>query len=947
MSDVVGTTIGDYRVDAVIGAGRTGEVYRVSHVKFDTVQLALRVFTPAIAEARGFKTRFFEYAQGAGALVHPHVVRLRDAAEDDRRWFLAMDLMSGATLQSMRPGSAVTEWLAAAWPLVDAIRQAAEGVAAGHAAGLVHGGIHLGNLFVTDAAGTAPQIKVGDLGIAMVAADDSDAPSKDKDVFALGCALYALTTGRDAFPKDAARFASGGNAAFVPPKRLVRGFPDALDTIVSRALATDPRDRFESCAAFAAALRDSVVVAGLTAPGRAVPAGAASGSGAANLLEATVTMPAAKQAPPARPQPSIKPGSQSVPRVHVLDGSGNRIDREFVRNSGLRIGRGEGNDIILKSSAISQEHARIDWLDNRVTITDLGSTNNTLVAGQRLMPQVPHEWEEQWVQIGPYWLWLETPPPEYDDRIEIRLDQRSRAMTITPGKPVTCRVTLSNQTDKIQQVELSVDGIPSQWVEGTRTRHHLPLVEQRDADLVISVPRTPEGRAGTYTVTVRVHSTTDPTLKPGAATATWTVEPFEATKVMMAPAKASGMRSAVYSLTLLNNGNRDVTYVITGSDSDRKLEYSLSAEGYPSTSRLSIEVPHGERLDVRAQVLATRRWFGSSAPHNFTLQAQPADGQQEVKVEGHFLHRAVFPVWAIALAPVLIIGLIMLLPWLMRPQVRTVYLDPVNPEIGATFTVHWDAQRARRVRVFLNEVPVQPDPDAEAGMLVIPNGVRKDGTVRVVVSNFFGQATASVPISTNPIEVQLPLLEATVEPREVAPGGEVKVSWSASRAERVEFSHRGNVPLTGEYTDHPTQAQTYVITAYNSAGQTTKQTFQVQVRKPTPLSSSVRLTAHSRDFKKGRRNLEINQGRYVFFDWEAKNAVSVRLEGGGQPLTLAGTSGNSRRAQLRGKGHYTFQLIATSETGEEVRSQPVEIDVTCTAFQTATKRCNGTPEVRW
>jgi serine/threonine protein kinase len=943
MSDVVGTTIGDYRIEAVIGTGRTGGVYRASHVKFESVQLAIRVFAPPIAEARGFKTRFFEYAQAASGVVHQHVVRLREAAEDDRRWFLAMDLMTGGTLQGSRPTAAVTEWLATAWSLVDAIRQAADGVAAGHAAGLVHGGIHLGNLFVADAAGARPQIKVGDLGLAAVAMLESEAPSQERDVFALGCALYALTTGRDAFPQDAARFASGGNAAFVPPKRHVRGYPDTLDTIVARALASDPRDRFESCAAFAAALRDAVLVAGVARPSGG---GVADASGAADL-QATVTLPAAKQSPPARPAPSIKAGSQSVPRVHVLDGSGNRIDREFVRNSGLRIGRGEDNDFVLKSPAVSQQHARIDWLDNRVTITDLGSTNNTLVAGQRLMPQVPHEWEEQWAQIGPYWLWLETPPPEYDDRIEIRLDQRSRSMTITPGKPVTCRVTLSNQTDKIQQVELSVDGIPSQWVEGTRTRHHLPLVEQRDAELVIHVPRSPDGLAGTYTVTVRVHSTTDPTLKPGAATATWVVEPFESSKVLMAPAKASGMRSAVYNLTLLNNGNRDVTYVLSGADSDRKLEYSLSAEGYPTATRLSIEVPHGARLDVRAQVLATRRWFGSTATHNFTLQAQPTDGQQESKVEGHFLHRAVFPIWAIALAPVLLIALIMLLPWLMRPEVRTVYLDPVNPEPGTTFTVHWDAARAGRIQVFLNEVPVRPDPAPEAGMLMIPNGVRKDGSVRVVASNLFGQATGSIPIGIVPATVLLPLLEATADPLEVGPGDEVKISWSASRAERVEFSHRGNVPLTGTFTDRPMQPQTYVITAYNSAGQTTKQTFQVLVRKPTPPPGSVKLTAFSKDRKRDKRNFEINQGRYVFFDWEAKNAVGVRLEGGGSPLTLAGTSGSARRAQLRGKGHYTFRLIATSESGEEVSSQPVEIDVTCTAIQIATKRCKDTPEVRW
>jgi hypothetical protein len=109
----------------------------------------------------------------------------------------------------------------------------------------------------------------------------------------------------------------------------------------------------------------------------------------------------------------------------------------------------------------------------------------------------------------------------------------------------------------------------------------------------------------------------------------------------------------------------------------------------------------------------------------------------------------------------------------------------------------------------------------------------------------------------------------------------------------------------------------------------------------------IHLTVTSRDRKKDKQNFEINQGRYVFFDWDAPNAVKVRIEGGGTPIELAGTSGRARRAQLRGRGHYTFRLVATSETGTEVMSQPVEVDVVCTAIQFGTKRCKGTPEVRW
>jgi hypothetical protein len=348
------------------------------------------------------------------------------------------------------------------------------------------------------------------------------------------------------------------------------------------------------------------------------------------------------------------------------------------------------------------------------------------------------------------------------------------------------------------------------------------------------------------------------------------------------------------------------------------------------------------------QVQTSKRWFGSTTPHSFTVQATPVEGRQESKTEGHFLHRAVFPIWAIALVPVLLILMLMLVPWLMRPQVRTVYVEPINPKPDTTFAIFWDAPRAKQIRVLVNELPVRPDPNAVDRTYVFVGGFKKDTRVKVVASNLFGEVFKEVPIALAPAEpVAPPLLEASIDALVVEPYGAVTISWAASRAERVEFSHRGSVALTGSFTDHPTQPQTYVISAFSSAGQEIKKTFQVQVQAGKPSAGTVHLVGTSRDRKKDKQNFEVNQGRYVFFDWEAPKAAKVRLEGGGSQITLDGVSGRARRAQLRGKGHYTFRVIATSEDGQEVTSQPVEIDVTCTAIQIGTKRCKGTPEVRW
>jgi hypothetical protein len=347
-------------------------------------------------------------------------------------------------------------------------------------------------------------------------------------------------------------------------------------------------------------------------------------------------------------------------------------------------------------------------------------------------------------------------------------------------------------------------------------------------------------------------------------------------------------------------------------------------------------------------VLAPRRWFGATSPHSFTVEASPGEGRQDAKAEGHFHHRAVFPIWMMALVPVLLIGILMLVPWLMRPQVRTVYVDPINPKPDASFSIFWDAPRASRIRVLVNELPVRPDPDAKDGNYVFTGGFKKDTRIKVIGSNLFGEVAKEVTVTLAPADPALPpVLEASINAQEVAPGQDVTITWNATRAERVEFSHRGSVGLAGTFTDHPTQPQTYVVSAFNSVGTEVKKTFQVQVRRGAVAAGKVALTATSPDRKKEKQNFEINQGRYVFFDWDAPNAVKVRIEGGGTAVELAGTTGRARRAQLRGRGHYTFRVIATSETGDEVMSQPVEIDVVCTAIQIGTKRCKGAPEVRW
>ncbi len=272
----VGQQLRDYRLEALVGRGGMGAVFRAVHVKLGKT-VAVKVLDGRRWRDPSAVARFEREMKAVGRLDHPNVVRATDAGDADGTPFLVMEFVDGETLSALvrRVGPLP---LAVAAPL---LRQAAAGLQCAHDAGIIHRDVKPSNLMLA-ADGT---VKVLDLGLALSveewvagvaggdSTDDGDgdadltsashtlgtldymAPEQKRnphavdaraDVYGLGCTLWFLLVGRPPRPGDVATNPLPGN----------------LDAAVwQRFLADDPANRFPSVDAASEAVQEPAPVA--------------------------------------------------------------------------------------------------------------------------------------------------------------------------------------------------------------------------------------------------------------------------------------------------------------------------------------------------------------------------------------------------------------------------------------------------------------------------------------------------------------------------------------------------------------------------------------------------------------------------------------------------------------------------------------------------------------
>jgi beta-lactam-binding protein with PASTA domain/predicted Ser/Thr protein kinase len=254
---------GRYAVVEPIGSGGMAEVY-LARDELLGREVAVKVLSERLSRDRSFVERFRREAQAAAGLSHPNIVSLYDYGSDEGTYFIVMEHIDGSSLADVvhHEGPLLPERAA------EIASDVAKALERAHRAGLVHRDVKPSNIMLTSHG----QTKVTDFGIVRALGGDGEqtmtqtgmvigtasylSPEQAQgnpvdarsDVYALGCVLYEMLTGRPPFTGDTPLSIAYKQVREDPelPSAVNPDVPSAMDAITMKALAKNPDNRYSS-----------------------------------------------------------------------------------------------------------------------------------------------------------------------------------------------------------------------------------------------------------------------------------------------------------------------------------------------------------------------------------------------------------------------------------------------------------------------------------------------------------------------------------------------------------------------------------------------------------------------------------------------------------------------------------------------------------------------------
>ena len=262
---VVGDAFGPYQLEALLGEGGMGRVFRARRAP-DGATVALKVMREALSGDAEHRRRFVREARAAREIQHRHLVQVVDAGDIAGHPYIAMQCIGGPSLEDRlaADGNLPTELA------VSVVAEVASALDALHAAGLVHRDVKSSNILLDDDAGamltdfglakhrdysalTRPGRLLGTLDYLAPELLRGEQPTPSADVYALGCVAFECLAGRPPFAGRSV-FALGMAHLEELPRDPVAGRPDAppgLGALVTQALDKDPGRRPSTAGAYA------------------------------------------------------------------------------------------------------------------------------------------------------------------------------------------------------------------------------------------------------------------------------------------------------------------------------------------------------------------------------------------------------------------------------------------------------------------------------------------------------------------------------------------------------------------------------------------------------------------------------------------------------------------------------------------------------------------------
>jgi len=316
---------GSYEIARLVGEGGMGRVYEARHLRLKDRRFAIKVLHPEFARQPEVVARFQREAESASSIAHPNVVDVFDVDKtSDGVPYLVGEFLEGEEL-----GASIKRVGKLPVPVaVGFARQVCKALSAAHARGIVHRDMKPENVFLVERDGRRV-VKVLDFGISKAGSGDTHltrtgmimgtpsymAPEQARgenvdlraDVYAIGALLYHALTGQRPFESDDTAATLNMVLTEEPPRPhvLAPAVPEGLELVVQRAMAKDPRDRYQTSAELDLALVAFDVMGEPDAP--LTSTGAVSNRGSASVRRSSSAI--------AAPRPGLERGLEATART--------------------------------------------------------------------------------------------------------------------------------------------------------------------------------------------------------------------------------------------------------------------------------------------------------------------------------------------------------------------------------------------------------------------------------------------------------------------------------------------------------------------------------------------------------------------------------------------------------------------------------------------------------
>ncbi len=269
---LIGTHLGDYSIEALIGRGGMARVYEALDEKLGR-KAAVKVIEVEHEKADEMTQRFIREARAAANLDHPNIISVYQFGEDNNLYYLAMKLIEGHTLLNILKKRRQQKKFMEPEEILNIVSQIAAALDYAHSKGVIHRDIKPSNIMLTD----DNRAILTDFGLTMQVGNDSTlgtafgtpryiSPEQamashravpQSDIYSLGVILYEMTTGQAPFDSDSPMSLALSHISNPPPepKSVRPDLPHPVQMVLLKALEKRPENRWQSATEMVDALR--------------------------------------------------------------------------------------------------------------------------------------------------------------------------------------------------------------------------------------------------------------------------------------------------------------------------------------------------------------------------------------------------------------------------------------------------------------------------------------------------------------------------------------------------------------------------------------------------------------------------------------------------------------------------------------------------------------------